>query len=155
MSLQPLVQQLAIWHSQGLKVVLATGVFDLLHLEHLRFLTKAKAAGDKLIVGLETDARVRRIKGSHRPVNSAKIRLEQLRALAAVDLAFVLPQQFSRQEDWINFMTALKPDLYAVSSHTAHLANKRLICRRLGITCRVVHRFNPTVSTSLLLRSLS
>lgn len=154
MSLNQVISQVKSWQSQSQKVVLATGVFDLLHIEHIRFLTKAKAAGNKLIVGLESDARVRSIKGHSRPVNSQKIRLEQINALHLVDHAFILPHQFSTQSDWENFMIALKPDLYAVSSHTSYQANKKAICQKLGITFKIVHHHNPHHSTSLLIAKL-
>jgi cytidyltransferase-like protein len=138
----------------GCKVVLATGVFDLLHVEHLRFLRKAKAAGDKLIVGIESDARIRGLKGKGRPVNNQRIRQEQMSSLKAVDLAFTLPRQFSSQADWEALMASLKPDLYAVSSHDSYLQNKRAICRKTGIGFRIVHKHNPGFSTSQLIARL-
>src|SRR3990172_12032671 len=57
------------WRSLGKKIVLVTGVFDLLHDEHRNFLKVAKKAGDFLIVGLESDTRVRALKGVGRPVH--------------------------------------------------------------------------------------
>ena len=61
-----------------MKKILVTGVFDLLHQEHINFLTKAKAVGDILVVGLETDTRVKQLKGFNRPINSTKDRLQNL-----------------------------------------------------------------------------
>lgn len=154
MPLTLMSKQVKSWQSHGYRVVLATGVFDLLHIEHLRFLTKAKAAGDKLLVGIESDARVKTIKGQNRPVNSQTIRLEQLRALRAVDLAFILPKTFNSQSDWENLMQQLHPDLYAVSSHTSFLKNKQAICRQFGIQFKIVHQQQPAHSTSLLIAKL-
>jgi cytidyltransferase-like protein len=154
MSLKQIKGRVTSWRSQGQKVVLATGVFDLLHIEHIRFLKKAKGAGNRLIVGIEADARVKSLKGYARPVNSQKVRLEQLNALSAVDLAFTLPRKFSGQSDWEVFMASLRPDVYAVSSHDTYLKNKRAICQRRGIDFRVVHKHNPRYSTSLLITRL-
>jgi D-beta-D-heptose 7-phosphate kinase/D-beta-D-heptose 1-phosphate adenosyltransferase len=79
--------------------VLVTGVFDLLHEEHILFLKKAKALGDYLVVGIESDVRVKQMKGEGRPVNSQSIRVENLKSLNIIDEVFVLPQEFSKPSD--------------------------------------------------------
>jgi rfaE bifunctional protein nucleotidyltransferase chain/domain len=71
--------------AQGRRVVLANGCFDLLHVGHVRYLEAARALGDVLIVGLNGDASVRRLKGAGRPVMPAAERAEILGALRAVD----------------------------------------------------------------------
>jgi len=154
MSLIPICRQVKRWQSRGKKVVLATGVFDILHIEHLRFLNKAKDAGDKLIVGIESDQRAQSMKGGIRPLNESKIRLEQLHALKAVDLAFTLPDKFNSQSDWERLMDALKPDAYAVSSGSPYLENKLAICRKFSVRFQVVHGHNPKYSTSTLVNKL-
>lgn len=154
MALEQTINQVKTWRSSGYKFVLVTGVFDLLHIEHLRFLTKAKAAGDKLLVGIESDRRVKAIKGHERPVNNQTIRQEQLLALKAVDSVFVLPEQFSAQVDWETLISQIQPDIYAVSSHTSYLENKQAICQKYGITFAVVHQFNPAYSSSKLHQKL-
>jgi cytidyltransferase-like protein len=148
------IKRINSWQQSGKSVVLTTGVFDLLHIEHIRFLTKAKLAGDKLIVGIENDKRVRDIKGVERPVNNHRIRIEQLEALKVVDTAFLLPTQFSSQTDWEQFMRNLHPDTYAVSSHTSYLENKLNICQKFNIDFRIVHQFNPDYSTTNLHQKL-
>lgn len=148
---QHIITQVKTWQSQGLRVGLATGVFDLLHIEHLRFLTKAKALGDKLIVGVETDNRVAQMKGNHRPINRLIIRLEQLEALKAVDMSFSLPSLFDTQSAWVTFMQTLKPDYYAVSSHSNFIKNKQTICRQTNVAFYIVHPHNPKISTTQLL----
>ncbi|HEV8310977.1 MAG TPA: adenylyltransferase/cytidyltransferase family protein [Methylomirabilota bacterium] len=67
------------------RIVLANGCFDLLHVGHVRYLAAARALGDILIVGLNSDASVRRLKGPGRPLMPAAERAELLAALAAVD----------------------------------------------------------------------
>jgi rfaE bifunctional protein nucleotidyltransferase chain/domain len=69
----------------GRRVVLANGCFDLLHVGHIRYLEDARALGDLLIVGVNGDAAVRRLKGSGRPLMPAAERAEMLAALRAVD----------------------------------------------------------------------
>jgi D-glycero-beta-D-manno-heptose 1-phosphate adenylyltransferase len=149
-----IIQLIKQWQSQGEVVVLATGVFDILHIEHLRFLKKARKAGDRLLVGLESDARVKAIKGHERPLNDQSIRLEQLQTLKAVDDAFLLPQEFNTQAQWEALMSQLQPDVYAVSSHTKHQENKRQICQKFGISFQIVHEYNPDFSSSALIEKI-
>ena len=70
---------------KGKKVVFTNGCFDVLHLGHVRYLRKAKSLGDILVVGLNTDASVRKLKGPERPLNREKDRAEVLGALECVD----------------------------------------------------------------------
>ena len=142
------------WQQQKQKVVFVTGVFDMLHIEHLRFLQKAKAVGDKLVVGIETDSRVKSIKGPDRPINNEAIRLEQLQNVKAVDLAFILPKEFSSQQNWETLMSDLHPNVYAVSSHSSHQENKKNICEKFSIDFKIVHEHNPDISTSKLIKAL-
>ncbi len=144
------LQQVKEWKQQGNKVAFATGVFDILHIDHVRFLQKAQAAADKLIIGVETDKRVEEMKGKHRPVNKQQIRVEQLSALRSVDFAFILPESFSTQQDWEDCMKAINPDIYAVSSHTKWLENKQKICNKFGVQLAVVYQHNPENSTTLI-----
>ena len=80
---------LAAWlasvRRQKKKVVFTNGCFDVLHVGHVRYLHRARSLGDLLVIGLNTDASVRRLKGPGRPVNSEKDRAEVLGSLASVD----------------------------------------------------------------------
>ncbi|HEV2405473.1 MAG TPA: adenylyltransferase/cytidyltransferase family protein, partial [Ktedonobacterales bacterium] len=71
-------------------LVVVTGVFDVLHIGHLRFLEAARALGDALIVGIESDERVRRWKGPRRPVQGEADRLALVGALRVVDETFLI-----------------------------------------------------------------
>jgi rfaE bifunctional protein nucleotidyltransferase chain/domain len=77
----------------GRRVVLANGCFDLLHVGHVRYLEGARALGDLLIVGVNGDAAVRRLKGAGRPVMPAADRAELVAALAAVDHVVVFEDE--------------------------------------------------------------
>jgi D-beta-D-heptose 7-phosphate kinase/D-beta-D-heptose 1-phosphate adenosyltransferase len=74
------------WRSTGERVVFTNGVFDLLHRGHVEYLEEARALGDRLVVGLNTDASVRRLKGSRRPLVPETERAVVLAALECVDL---------------------------------------------------------------------
>ncbi len=146
---EDLVQQA---HQQGKKLVLVTGVFDLLHQEHRTFLAKAKEAGDVLVVGVESDARVRSMKGEGRPVNSEELRLQQVADTGAPDVAFILPEVFNSVEHYRGLVHHLKPAILAVSSHTNFLDLKSKLMAEVGGTVEVVHEHNPAISTSILLQ---
>jgi D-beta-D-heptose 7-phosphate kinase/D-beta-D-heptose 1-phosphate adenosyltransferase len=78
--------QLAEWRTQGLRIGFTNGCFDILHPGHVKVLTAARGACDRLVVGLNSDASVRRLKGEGRPVQDERARAEVLAALEAVDL---------------------------------------------------------------------
>lgn len=80
-----ILRQIAVWRFKDKKIVFTNGCFDILHLGHIELLAKAKALGHILIVGLNSDASVKRIKGPHRPVNSQHARSYTLAALSVVD----------------------------------------------------------------------
>jgi D-glycero-beta-D-manno-heptose 1-phosphate adenylyltransferase len=77
------------WKSDGCKVVFTNGCFDLLHYGHIHYLAEARDLGDKLIVGLNSAASVRRLKGLNRPINDELTRQHLLAALAFVDAVVV------------------------------------------------------------------
>ena len=85
-------EHLAAWRKQGLRVGFTNGCFDLLHPGHIRLLAGARAACDRLVVGLNGDASVTRLKGQGRPVQPVQARAELLAALEAVDLVVVFDE---------------------------------------------------------------
>lgn len=94
------------WLSEGKKVVFTNGCFDLLHPGHVRYLEDARALGDVLIVGLNGDDSISRLKGETRPINPLKDRAHMLKGLRAVDMVV------SFDEDTpIKLIEALLPDV--------------------------------------------
>ena len=84
-TLDHLRKQLAIWRFKGKSIVFSNGCFDVLHLGHVEYLAKARDLGDILVVGLNSDDSVHRIKGTHRPVNNEEARAITLAAFSFVD----------------------------------------------------------------------
>lgn len=117
----------------------------------MAFLQKAKALGGRLVVGIESDARVRKLKGEGRPVNSQVTRKEHLEKLAIADEVFILPDTFDSEEDYRNLLAKLRPAILAVSSHTPHLPEKQRLMQEIGGRVVVVHEHNPRVSSTILL----
>jgi rfaE bifunctional protein nucleotidyltransferase chain/domain len=104
--LASLKKTIAAWQSEGKKVVFTNGVFDLLHIGHITYLAKAAELGDKLIIGLNSDSSVKRIKGETRPINNQDNRATLLAALFFVDAVVVF-----EEDDPLNLITALMPDI--------------------------------------------
>ena len=88
-SLKEIVQVRARLRELGKKLVFTNGCFDILHIGHVRYLNQARALGDALVVGVNSDRSVREIKGESRPIVSELERAEVLAALACVDLVFI------------------------------------------------------------------
>ncbi len=95
-------------HRRGERVVFTNGCFDLLHVGHVRSLEQARTLGDRLVVGVNSDASVRRIKGPSRPIVRARQRAEVLAALACVDWVVVFTEKTPLQ-----LIRALRPDVLA------------------------------------------
>src|SRR5580704_13838271 len=96
--------QLKDWRKQNLRVGFTNGCFDILHPGHVKLLTAARGACDRLIVGLNSDASVARLKGKDRPVQNERARAEVLAALEAVDLVVLF-----EQDTPIKLITQIKP----------------------------------------------
>lgn len=94
------------WQSEGKKVVFTNGVFDLLHIGHITYMAKAAELGDKLVIGLNSDSSVKRIKGEDRPVNDQNSRAALLAALFFVNAIVVF-----EEDTPINVITTLMPDI--------------------------------------------
>lgn len=92
---------------KGKKVITTNGCFDILHLGHIRYLEKAAQHGDILVVGVNSDASVKKIKGESRPVNSQEDRAEVLAALKSVDYTFIFDEP-----DPVRFLSKIKPDVH-------------------------------------------
>ncbi len=93
---------------RGERVVLASGCFDLLHPGHVRSLEEARSLGDRLIVGVNRDATVRRQKGPDRPILGERQRAEMLAALSCVDWVTLFGEETPRA-----LLGELRPDVYA------------------------------------------
>lgn len=96
------------WKRRNEKVVFTNGCFDILHAGHVSYLDAARRLGDRLVLGLNSDASVRRLKGASRPINPQEHRAAVLASLAAVDVVVLF-----EEDDPRNLIQALRPDVLA------------------------------------------
>jgi rfaE bifunctional protein nucleotidyltransferase chain/domain len=137
----------ASWRVAGERVVFTNGCFDLLHVGHVRYLNAARGLGDRLVVGLNSDESVRRLKGPTRPVTPESERAEILSALACVD-AVVL---FS-EDTPLRIIEAVEPDVLVKGGDWAldAIVGRDFVESRGGLVTTVP--IVPGRSTSDLLR---
>ena len=99
-------RMLNIWQFQGKKIVFTNGCFDILHLGHIDYLSKAKDLGDVLIIGLNTDLSVSKIKGNNRPIQD-----ENSRAMILASLGFVDAVVFFGEDTPYNLIKITQPNI--------------------------------------------
>lgn len=142
------VQQL---RAGGKQIVATNGCFDLLHAGHVRYLKAARALGDVLVVGLNSDESVHELKGPGRPINNETDRAEILAALESVDIVTVFPELRATR-----FLELVRPDVYAkggdYSSETLN-NEERTVLEKIGAKIDIVP-FEPGYSTSTLINNL-
>jgi D-beta-D-heptose 7-phosphate kinase/D-beta-D-heptose 1-phosphate adenosyltransferase len=105
-ALETVLQLARSWREQGLKIAFANGCFDLLHPGHISLLEQARRSADRLIVGLNADLSIRRLKGPNRPVQSEVARATVLAAVKSVDAVIIFPEDTP-----IRLIEALEPDV--------------------------------------------
>ena len=103
---ESLEEKLNLWRKEGKTIVFSNGCFDILHRGHVEYLSKAADLGDVLIIGLNTDASVKRIKGPSRPVND-----EKARAVVLAALEFVNAIMFFEEDTPYNLIKNVQPDV--------------------------------------------
>jgi rfaE bifunctional protein nucleotidyltransferase chain/domain len=96
------------FEAQGRKLVFTNGVFDLLHVGHVRYLEQARALGDALVVAVNGDGSVRALKGPTRPINGEQDRAEVLAALECVSYVTIFPSVRATE-----LLAAIRPQVYA------------------------------------------
>jgi rfaE bifunctional protein nucleotidyltransferase chain/domain len=105
-SLPELIQRVEFWKRMGDKVVFTNGCFDVLHLGHLQLLSGCAELGERVIIGVNSDASVKRLKGENRPINREQARLQWLAATLFTDAVVMFEEDTPE-----NIIHALKPDV--------------------------------------------
>jgi D-glycero-beta-D-manno-heptose 1-phosphate adenylyltransferase len=141
-----LVARVAIERRRQAKIVLANGCFDLFHVGHIRYLTGAKALGDVLVVGINADEQVRKLKGENRPFMPETERAEIISALRCVDYVTIFPEPTVEE-----LIRAIRPDVHAKGTdYTTETVPEREIVREYGGRVAIVGDPKDHSSTELI-----
>lgn len=130
---------------ENFKIVFTNGCFDILHLGHIDYLHKARNLGDLLIVGLNSDASVKRLKGASRPINEEKDRIAMLCALECVDFVVVFSEETPQE-----LIAKIRPHILVKG---ADYANKEVVGREFSEEVRLIE-FIEGKSTSQLIQKI-
>ncbi|HZI20601.1 MAG TPA: adenylyltransferase/cytidyltransferase family protein [Pyrinomonadaceae bacterium] len=142
------IARVAIARRGGARVVLANGCFDLLHVGHVRYLEAARALGDLLVVGVNSDEQVRRLKGEGRPFVSERERAEVVASLRAVDLVTIFHEPTVTE-----LLLAVRPDIHAKGTdYSENTVPERDVVRSYGGRVAIVGDPKNHSSTDMLKR---
>jgi D-beta-D-heptose 7-phosphate kinase/D-beta-D-heptose 1-phosphate adenosyltransferase len=141
--------KLQLWRAANARVVFTNGVFDLLHRGHVEYLEEARALGDRLVVGVNSDASVRRLKGPSRPIVGEADRLALVAALACVDLAVLFADDTP-----LRLIEAVQPDVLVKGGDYAvpEIVGRDVVEARGGRVTTIALR--PGLSTSELVKRI-
>lgn len=141
-----LIARVAVERRKGAKIVLANGCFDLFHVGHTRYLAGAKELGDILIVGINSDKQVRKLKGSNRPFMPESERAEIISALRFVDFVTVFDEPTVEE-----LIRAIRPDFHAKGTdYTTETVPEREIVKEYGGQTAIVGDPKNHSSTELI-----
>ena len=130
------------------RIVLAGGCFDILHYGHIYFLKKAKSLGDVLIVAIESDQRVRELKGKNRPIHNQRQRKQILESLKFVDRVIILGNTMTDKK-YLNFIKKIKPDVIAVTKGDPQIKNKMLQAKEVGAKVAEIGKIRSTSTSGI------
>jgi rfaE bifunctional protein nucleotidyltransferase chain/domain len=146
---EALVARTTAAKAKGARVVLANGCFDVLHAGHVRYLEGARACGDLLVVGINSDAQVAKLKGEGRPLLPARDRAELIASLESVDAVTIFDEPTVTE-----LLLALKPDVHAKGTdYTEETVPERDVVRSYGGQVAIVGDAKDH-STSEMIRRL-
>ena len=129
-----LVARITAAREKGARIVLANGCFDVLHVGHVRYLQGARALGDLLVVGINSDAEVARLKGEGRPMLGQRDRAELVASLEAVDAVTIFDEPTVTE-----LLLAIRPDVHAKGTdYTEETVPERDVVRSYGGSVRIV-----------------
>uniref|UniRef100_UPI0028116BEA D-glycero-beta-D-manno-heptose 1-phosphate adenylyltransferase n=1 Tax=Arthrobacter sp. TaxID=1667 RepID=UPI0028116BEA len=147
--LDELLQRVSGEREQGHRIVLTNGCFDVLHRGHTRYLTQAKQLGDVLIVALNGDDSVRRLKGPDRPINGVGDRAGVIAALSCVDYVTVFDTDTP-----VPLIEALRPDIYAKGGdYSSQMLEEAPVVERCGGVVRILD-YVPEQSTTAMVEKI-
>lgn len=135
------------YKASGEEVILVGGCFDILHIGHIRFLEEAKKLGGKLFVLLESDRKVKQLKGKKRPVFSQKERAHTLASLSSVDYIILLA--YLQSSDYDEMITNIQPNIIACTENDPLLEKKKYQIEKVSGKLVTLPYFKSLSSTKI------
>ena len=144
----PIVRKLK---SRNKKIITTNGVFDILHLGHVKYLEQAKKLGDVLIVGVNTDSSVKQNKGNKRPINDEKSRIRVLAALESIDYVFLFNEKTP-----IKWLEKIKPKIHVKAGDykLSQIIEKGVVERNRGkiVVVKMIKGYSTTALIDKILK---
>ena len=130
------------------KIVLTSGCFDLLHYGHICHLKESRELGDFLIVAINSDASIKRLKGEMKPIVSEKDRLRVLQAICYVDAVFVF------DEDVVcRYFDIIKPDIFTIGEESANAFPEEIdAAKKAGCKVHIIKRISGISTTDIIMK---
>jgi rfaE bifunctional protein nucleotidyltransferase chain/domain len=136
---------LAQLRSRGKTLVTTNGCFDIIHAGHIQYLTEAASLGDILVVGVNCDSVVQKLKGKGRPLQNEQDRLSIMASLRMVDFAFIF-----REDDPRAFLEILRPDIHVKGGDYRQDILEKTVVEKYGGTVKIVSFLKNHSTTSLV-----
>jgi FAD synthetase len=135
------------------KIVLTGGCFDILHFGHIYFLKKAKALGNFLVVAIESDKNIKKLKGKGRPIHTQNQRKQILESLKFVDRVVILKDKMT-DKDYVELVKKIRPSIIAVTKGDPILGKKREQARLINAKIVEIPKIKSP-STSKILEKIT
>jgi D-beta-D-heptose 7-phosphate kinase/D-beta-D-heptose 1-phosphate adenosyltransferase len=140
--------RLEFYRQQGRRIVFTNGCFDILHCGHIAYLNRAKALGDILVIGVNTDDSIRRLKGSSRPINTLDDRVQVLAALSCVDYITAFDEDTP-----CNLIGVIRPDVFVKGGdYTIEMLPEAPLVEELGGIVQILPYLDNRSTTSIIER---
>ncbi len=144
--LEPLIKS---YKARGKRIVLTGGCFDILHNGHIEYLTKAKREGTILVILLESDENIRKLKGADRPINTFEKRAIELEKLGFINLIVELSEKTS-DSYYYNLTKLIQPDIIAITKNDSLTGKKREQAKIVGGKIKVIMERDERYSSTKL-----
>ena len=148
------IEAAKILHDKNKTIVLAGGCFDILHIGHMDFLEKAKKRGDILFLFLESDEKIKQLKGNQRPIFDQMERAKVLSALKFVDYIILLPE-FKKNEEYDTLIKNIKPNIIAVTKNDPNIKHIKRQIKLVSAKIAIVNSKIKNVSSSNILSKIA
>lgn len=135
--------------NENKKIILVGGCFDILHDGHIKFLDESKKNADALILLLESDENIKKIKGNNRPINSQKNRSIVLSSLEYI-YGIILLEGVTKSEDYDKLIVQIKPDFIAITKGDKNISQREKQCKKVNAKLIQIEKFQSLSSTDYI-----